>query len=180
MNSRSASVTRLHGPFVVTTSAVLVFFRVLQQGVCLCNVSASQGSGLASHTVSTQGGCHMLLTTSMCPHLAKNTQILDENGHFHKTSHLTRASKNQHGHKNASFLEKKCTLNAEGPNLACRWKPDLACQGCQARLSSFSGQKAPNSTEHPVHNSGSLLYSFTLRLDDLQCCSSAAMSCDTS
>ena len=39
--------------------------------VCVCNVSASQGSGLASHTVSTQDGCHMLLTTSMCSHLAK-------------------------------------------------------------------------------------------------------------
>ena len=85
----------------------------------------------------------------MCPLLAKNTQILDENGHFHKTSLLTRTSTNQHGHKNASFLKKKCTLIAEGPNLACR-EPNLACQVCQARLSSFSGQEAPNSTEHPV------------------------------
>ena len=52
--------------------------------------------------------------------------------------------------KTASFPMKKCTQNAEGPNLACRWEPNLACQGCQARLSSFSGQKAPNSTGHPV------------------------------
>ena len=58
--------------------------------------------------------------------------------------------KNQHVHKNYLFSYEKCTQNAEGPNLACRWGPNLACQGCQARLSSFSGQKAPNSTEHPV------------------------------
>ena len=52
--------------------------------------------------------------------------------------------------KTTCFPMKQCTQNAEGPNLACRWEPHLACQGCQARLSSFSGQKAPNSTEHPV------------------------------
>ena len=45
--------------------------------------------------------------------------------------------KNQHGHPNASFLEKKCTLNAGRPNLACRWEPNVTCQVCQARLSSF-------------------------------------------
>ena len=36
----------------------------------------------------------------------KNNQILDENRHFHKKSPLTRTWKNQHGHKNASVLEK--------------------------------------------------------------------------
>ena len=68
----------------------------------------------------------------------KNTSILGENGP------LTQKSKNKHGHK-IVFLEKKCTLNAEGLNVACWWEPDIACQRCQARLSSFSGQKAPNS-----------------------------------
>ena len=119
------------------------FFRVpesvLQQSVC--NVSASQGSGLASHTMSTQDGCHMLLTTSMCSHLTKITQILHENEHFHKTSLLTRTSKNQPDHKNASFLVKKCNQNVEELNLAGRWEPNPACQGCQARISSFWAKK---------------------------------------
>ena len=52
--------------------------------------------------------------------------------------------------KTASFPMKNALQNVKGPNLACRWGPNLACQGCQARLSSFSGQKAPNSTGHPV------------------------------
>ena len=92
----------------------------------------------------------MVHTMSMWSHLAKITTILNENGHFHKTSTLTQTSKNHHVHKNYLFSYEKCTQNAEGPNLACRWGPNLACQGCQARLSSFSGQKAPNSTGHPV------------------------------
>ena len=75
----------------------------------------------------------------------KITTILDGNGHFHKTSPLYPDIERSTWSKNASLLKKKCTLNAEGPNLACRREPNLACHGCQASLSSFS-----NSTEHPV------------------------------
>ena len=64
MNSRSASVTRLHGPLVVTTSAVLVFFRVLQQGVCVTS-ARHKVLDLPLHTVSTQYDCHMVHTMSM-------------------------------------------------------------------------------------------------------------------
>ena len=91
----------------------LFFCRVLQQGVCVTSVR-HKVLDLPLHTVSTQDGCHMVPTTSMCSHLAKISQIIDENGHFHETSPLTRTSKNQHGHKNASFLEKKVHSDCRG------------------------------------------------------------------
>ena len=72
----------------------------------------------------------------------KNTYIIDENERFHKRDPLPRDRKINMVIRMFAFLRKnKCTLNAEGPNLACRWGPNLACQVCQARLSSFSGKK---------------------------------------
>ena len=65
-------------------------------------------------------------------------------------SPLSPEIENQRCHEICFFPKKKCTLNEGGANLACWWRPNLACQECQARASSSSVQKAPNSTGHSV------------------------------
>ena len=100
---------------------------------CVCNVSASQGSGFASHTVSTQDGfSHVAHNVNVFSSRKKSRIFSMKMDIFIKRTPLTRTSKNQHGHKHVSFLEKNCILNAEGPNLACQLKPNPACQVCQA------------------------------------------------
>ena len=113
-----------------TVAISFFFFRVpesvLQQGVC--NVIVSKGSGLASHTVSTQDRCHMLLTTSMCSHLAKKKTLRFSMDIFIKRPPLPGHRKINMVIKMFLFLGKSALKMPEGLNLAVWWEPNLACQ----------------------------------------------------